>query len=466
MGAYLVRRLLLLPLTMVFILLLNFVIIHLVPGDPATLSSLGQGAGKTVSGGEHNRQFRLRYGLTLPIIWNSWVFYSMDEVKASLEKVRADPLHADTKVLKDQAPFILKPLYEIMNDGPESIKELACELFLIGSTKLLPSKTDSMQFQADEEWNSKIDILRTRFEKNRSVQDVLNSSTAPQDRTLKQKIYLSFTETRFVHYLSSVIFLDFGTRRNDPYVPVVNVVFHKLWYSLTLSVLPYFGTFLLALGFGLLMASRSGKMVDFTLDSLFLVLFAIPIFVVAPYFLEKAVSGLYIPFTDIKLPLRGFSSDPLIYENLTSLGRLKDIAAHLLLPVLCLSYGLLAVHTRLAKAAFLEASGKEYVRFAISKGVSERRLWLHHILPNGAIPLVTLAAGSLGVLLGGSVIVETIFEIPGFGKFFYDAILDRDYNVLLFSSIVGSFLTLVGYLIADIVYCLIDPRIDFSKRSL
>ncbi len=465
MVVYLARRLLLLPLTLAFILLLNFVIIHLVPGDPATLSSLGGGAGRALSGGEHNRQFRLRYGLTLPILWNSWVFDSTDKVKASLEKALTDPLHADTKTLKDKAPFILRPLYEIMKSGPDSLRPLACELFILGSTKLLPSKTDSIEFQEDEAWNSQIDILRTNFEKNRSVQDVLNACSEPKALTLRQKIHLSFVETRFVHYLSSVIRLDFGTRRNDPYMPVVDVVLHKLCYSLTLSALPYFSTFLLALVFGLIMASRSGKMVDFTLDTAFLILFAIPIFVVAPYFLEKAVQGLHIPFTDIKLPLRGFSSDPQIYENLTSMGRFKDIARHLALPILCLTYNLLAVQTRLAKSAFLEVSSKEYVRFAIAKGVGEKRLWLHHILPNGAIPLVTLAAGSLGVLLGGSVIVETIFEIPGFGKFFYDAILDRDYNVLLFSSIVGSFLTLVGYLIADIVYCLIDPRIDFEKRA-
>ena len=150
---------------------------------------------------------------------------------------------------------------------------------------------------------------------------------------------------------------------------------------------------------------------------------------------------------------------------MTSWERLKDIARHLVLPIICLSYNLLAVNSRLAKAAFVEASSKEYVRFAKSKGLSTRELWLSHIMPNGSIPLVTLAAGSLGVLLGGSVIVETLFEIPGYGKFFYDSIIERDYNVLLFSAIIGSALTLVGYLIADIVYCILDPRVDFEARG-
>jgi peptide/nickel transport system permease protein len=125
-------------------------------------------------------------------------------------------------------------------------------------------------------------------------------------------------------------------------------------------------------------------------------------------------------------------------------------------------YGSLAVSSRLSRTAILEVQRQDFVRTARAKGVAPFTIMYKHVGRNAAITIVTSLAGSLGVLLGGSLIVETMFEINGFGKFFYDAILNRDYNVIMFSAIAGSFLTLIGYLVADLTYTLLDPRVTLE----
>ena len=125
-------------------------------------------------------------------------------------------------------------------------------------------------------------------------------------------------------------------------------------------------------------------------------------------------------------------------------------------------YGSLAAQTRLSRTAVLEVLKQDYVRTAKAKGLSPSKILFKHVGRNASITIVTSIAGSLGVVLGGSLIVETLFEIHGFGKFFYDAIINRDYNVIMFSSFAGSFLSLAGYLMADIAYTILDPRLSLE----
>jgi peptide/nickel transport system permease protein len=130
--------------------------------------------------------------------------------------------------------------------------------------------------------------------------------------------------------------------------------------------------------------------------------------------------------------------------------------------MIAIMYGSLASSARLSRTAILETLRQDYVRTARAKGVATSVVLLKHVGRNAAITIVTSIAGSLGIVLGGSLIVETLFEINGFGKFFYDAVVNRDYNVIMFSAIAGSFLSLVGYLFADIAYTVLDPRVTLD----
>ena len=135
---------------------------------------------------------------------------------------------------------------------------------------------------------------------------------------------------------------------------------------------------------------------------------------------------------------------------------------HIFLPLIAIKYGTLAVQARLARTAFLEVLRQDHVRTARAKGLTTLQILTKHVGRNGSITILTSLAASLGIVLGGSLIVETLFEINGFGRFFYEAILNRDYNVVLFSAFAGSCLTLIGFLIADISYTLLDPRVSLE----
>jgi peptide/nickel transport system permease protein len=195
---------------------------------------------------------------------------------------------------------------------------------------------------------------------------------------------------------------------------------------------------------------------------MFLVLYAIPIFVVAPFLIEKVALYHFFPFTDTPIPLNGFTSPDRIYNQQISWQRLVDVLQHIALPIAAIMYGSLAAESRLSRTAVLEILRQDYVRTAFAKGLSPFKVMFKHVGRNAGITIITSLAGSLGTILGGSLIVETLFDINGFGKFFYDAIINRDYNVIMFSALAGSFLTLIGYLFADLAYMWLDPRITLE----
>jgi len=430
---YILRRLLLLPITLFFIVVVNFAIINMAPGEPTSVTEISPGGearrqeNGAVTGDERYLQFRERYGLTLPILFNTWPNLSQEYVKATLETFLQKKEYS-FKHLQDLRTRLQR------NENREISKQ---NLFL---REHLPSHLDT-----EQNLQAKILALSSWYQKNQSR----------FEPTLWQKFGIFFTETRFFRYFSRVLTLDFGTLRDDPTKTVVSEVISRFKYSLTLSVTPLIITFFLCLFFGFLMALNHNSLLDHGLNTLFLILYAIPIFVVAPFLIEEVAMKFGWPFS-------GFTSPESIYEQETSLQRLFDIARHIFLPIVAIMYGSLATQTRLARTAVLEVAKQDYVRTARAKGLTPSTVVSRYIGRNASITIVTAIAGSLGVILGGSLIVETLFEIDGFGKFFYDAVLNRDYNVIMFSAIAGSFLALVGYLLADIAYMLLDPRVSLE----
>lgn len=499
MLTYIIKRLLLLIPTLFCIILVNFVIINLAPGDPVTVTDITPEGGATrrenvsMAFGTDERylQFRERYGLTLPILFNTWPWITKEQVQENVNTLasRRYPNSAvempsrDYNALRvlagDQARFVMPKLLGIIENTKEPIKirAIASQLFARGGTQqafLGPNITDeqrafNQRIAADNQTlrelilkpsdsedvvNKKVESLGNWYKKN-----LLHYHYQP---TLGEKWHSFFFETRFCRYLSRVLSLDFGTLRNDDNKTVVSEVTKRFKYSLTLSVTPMILTFFLCFFFGALMAYHHNTPLDRSLNLMFLILYAIPIFVVAPFLIEKVALNGHFPFTNTPIPISGFTSPEGIYEKMTSSQRLLDIIQHIFLPIVAIMYGSLAVQSRLSRTAILEVLHQDYIRTARAKGVSQAQLLFKHVGRNAAITLVTSIAGSLGVILGGSLIVEMLFEINGFGKFFYDAVINRDYNVIMFSTLAGSFLTLMGYLIADITYTVLDPRITLD----
>jgi len=229
----------------------------------------------------------------------------------------------------------------------------------------------------------------------------------------------------------------------------------SLIFGLTGIVLSY----LICIPLGITKALRNGGKFDMASSVVILTGYAIPALALGMV-LKMVFCGTVDSLWDV-LPLSGFHSEN--YATLSAWGQMGDIASHMALPVMCYVIGDFAVLTLLMKNSLLEQIGKDYLRTVLAKGGSARRAIWGHALRNALIPIATGIGGILSVMFAGSVIIEQIFEIPGMGRLSLEAIVGRDYPVFMGILALTSILGLLGNLISDFCYILIDPRINFQK---
>lgn len=229
----------------------------------------------------------------------------------------------------------------------------------------------------------------------------------------------------------------------------------SLIFGLTGVLLSY----LICIPLGITKALKNGGVFDMTSSVVVLTGYAIPA-VALGMLLKMLFCGTAENLWDI-FPLSGIHSEN--FESLSLWGRFKDGVWHMVLPVLCYVIGGFAVLTLLMKNSMLDQVGKDYLRTVLAKGGSARRAVWGHALRNSLIPIATGIGGILGVMFAGSVIIEQIFEIPGMGRLSLEAIIGRDYPVFMGILALTSVLGLLGNIISDFCYTLIDPRITFSK---
>jgi peptide/nickel transport system permease protein len=202
---------------------------------------------------------------------------------------------------------------------------------------------------------------------------------------------------------------------------------------------------------------RPGSWLDSISTTTIFMLYSLPSFWVGTLILIYLCGGDYF----LLFPPAGLHS--LDFDPSWPLWRkIDDYSWHIAMPVLCETYAAFAALSRYMRSSMLENTLQDYVRTARAKGLSERVVVLKHILRNSLIPMVTMLADLLPSLVGGSVIVETIFSIPGIGQLGYQAVLARDYPVVLALFAISSALTLLGILVADLLLAFVDPRITFG----
>ncbi|MEW6746981.1 MAG: ABC transporter permease [Planctomycetota bacterium] len=258
---------------------------------------------------------------------------------------------------------------------------------------------------------------------------------------------------QYLRWLFSVATLDFGQSLDD-HRPVVERIAERLPATLSLT----FFALLLALGIAIPIGVVAGVHQDKPFDrisSLVLyALYAVPSF-------AMALGLLFLFGVELRwLPLFGIRSDD--FETLALPGKVLDLARHHLLPVLCLAYGSLAYYARFIRQSFLETVRQDYIRTARAKGLSERSVVWRHAFRNTLVPLTTLVGLLFPALVSGSLVLETLFSWPGIGRLLYDAVLSRDYPTIMGLSFLSALLVLVGTLLADIAYGLVDPRVTYE----
>jgi microcin C transport system permease protein len=229
--------------------------------------------------------------------------------------------------------------------------------------------------------------------------------------------------------------------------------------SLMFGVTGFVLSYLICIPLGIAKALRHGSRFDLASSVVVFVGYAIPPLAFGMV-LKMLLCGTIDSLFDI-FHIAGYRSDN--YETLSLWGRSVDLSWHMALPVLCYVIGDFAVLTLLMKHAMLDQIGQDYVRTVLAKGGSLKRAIWGHALRSSLIPIATGFGGILALMFAGSVIVEQVFEIPGMGKLGLEALLGRDYAVFMGILSVTSVLALLGNVLSDFCYVLIDPRIDFKK---
>jgi peptide/nickel transport system permease protein len=238
---------------------------------------------------------------------------------------------------------------------------------------------------------------------------------------------------------------------------VTSVISQRIGPTLLLSGLSILVTYVLSVPIGLYSTWRSGRVDERGTSFILYMLYSLPTYVAA----LQLLYFFYLRLKGTPWQLKpGMVSDN--YSDLTSLGKVQDISVHLILPLLCFSYGSLAYYSRFVKANMEEAIRQDYIRTARAKGVGPIRVLVQHAFRNTLIPFVTLLGLTLPGILSGSIILEQIFAWPGMGSLFFEAITFRDYPVIMALTLMFSVLTLLGQLLADVLYALVDPRVTYS----
>lgn len=264
---------------------------------------------------------------------------------------------------------------------------------------------------------------------------------------------------RYVEMLGSFARFDLG-RSFMHNKDVWQLIKEKLPVSISLGLWTFLISYLVSIPLGVAKAVREGSRFDVATTLLVLVGYAIPGFVLGVLLIVLLAGGTYLDW----FPLRGLTSDN--WEELAWPARIVDYFWHLALPLTCLVIGSFAVMTMLTKNTFVEEMRKQYVLVARAKGLDERRVLYKHIFRNALIPLVTgFPAAFVGAFFAGSVLIETLFSLDGLGLLSYEAVVRRDFPVVLGSLYLFTLIALVVKLVSDLLYVAIDPRVQFGSAA-
>lgn len=247
--------------------------------------------------------------------------------------------------------------------------------------------------------------------------------------------------------------MDMGMSSREK-TPVSQSIWKRLGATMQLSICSLLITYMLSIPIGLYSSVHRGQKRERILSLFLYGLYSFPSFVAALLLLLVFYQNM--PWDWLKLEPGLHSAN---YESLSFFGKTIDSFKHMLLPTLCYSYGSLAYLSRFIKSNMEEVVRQDYIRTARAKGVSPRNVTLHHAFRNTLIPFVTILGMSLPGLVGGSVILENIFRWPGIGQLFLDAITWRDHFLIMGLVLMFSTLTLLGQLLADMLYSVVDPRV-------
>jgi ABC-type dipeptide/oligopeptide/nickel transport system permease component len=279
------------------------------------------------------------------------------------------------------------------------------------------------------------------------------------DASFLRRFVWIFTDTQYANSLVKLLRFDFGRSMVKPYDPVGPKILDAALVSAPLMLLSETLIYLFAVPLGVLCAVYRGRFQDRAISLVLFVLNSIPSVVLGMLLLTYFCYGNFLKI----FPMYGLHAEG--YESLSGMARALDYAWHATLPVVCLTLGSLAGLAMFGRSSMLDIINQDFVRTARAKGQSEPVVILKHALRNAMIPVITLFSTFIPAMLGGSVIVEVLFGVPGMGRLSFSSIEAKDYNTMMALIYIDAIVVMLSILLSDLLYVLVDPRISFEKSE-
>ena len=492
MFKYAIKRILTFIPMLIAISLLSFVISINAPGDPVERLSKAagsEGSAEQQSGASKKikQELRKKLGLDLPIFYLSITDLASSD---TLYKVQDKYHKANLEALTHQSGNwqAVSDYYSSLLSLQKAHQQVNAKTIVVNDTSLSLNLVNESVNQLGFEIGSLLEtsdknIVALKFEKMNSLlkENIFLSDLEDPLANVKQTRENLFTNaTRWKTYIPAISWYgsknqyhlwllgngkdrkgllrgDFGISYIDSQ-PIQDKIWQKVGISFSLSLISIFLAYLISIPIGIYSAYKKDSAADKGMSLVLFVLYSMPSFFVATLLLLQFANPDNLSW----FPVSGIQ-DPTIFDPNWSLWmKLKHRMPFLILPIITYTYGSFAFLSRIMRIGMIDVVSQDYIRTARAKGLGEGKVILKHALRNSLLPIITVFAAIFPMAIGGSIIIEVIFSIPGMGVEVFNSILNYDYPMIITVFTLSGFLTMVGYLVADILYAVVDPRISYK----
>ncbi len=481
--------------------LIAFIISINAPGDPVerlTKSAGSEGTADEQSGAskKEKQEIRKKLGLDLPIFYINITNLSVSDTlykiqdrshKENLKKLAhycgnwssvseyyKSILILEKKSKKLVAENIIKQNYsnidsntnqkELLNSINETINQIGFEVGSLCETSdynLIDLKLNKIQSYIDS--NQYLALLKTDFNKTKNLKNNLISNEKKW-KTYIPAIHWYGSKNQYHMWLfgngkdrKGLIRGDFGISYIDSQ-QISTKIWDKIGISFGLSIISILLAYLVSIPIGIYSAYRKDSKTDRITSLVLFVLYSMPSFFVGTVLLLQFANPDNLSW----FPVSGIQDPTLFDSEWGFFKKLSHRMPYLILPIITYTYGSFAFLSRIMRIGMIDIVSQDYIRTARAKGLGEKKVILKHALRNSLLPIITVFAAIFPMAIGGSIIIEMIFSIPGMGLEIFTSILNYDYPMIVTVFTLSGFLTMLGYLIADILYAVVDPRISYK----
>lgn len=478
MFEYIIKRILIFIPTLFIISLMAFALSKLAPGDPVEMITKGGGNSDSgqltdmLAGEKAYKETAERLGLNLPAFYFGLSSASYpdtlhnivnqserDNVSSLVDSYGNWPAIAKyyetLKKLERQA--LLIPGDSLNHQSKRTVRSNVKDLYINNQDGTVNRLLKEIDEAVKVDSSMRVNLSKTSQELLASYASVKNDATPFKKYIPSIKWY--GMNNQYHNWITNFFMGDFGYSYLDNR-PVANKMWDALRWTLLINFISILLAYLLSIPLGISTAVRKDSKYDRITTTLLFILYSLPSFWIATLLIVFFTSPEYGTWLNL-FPSGGISDVP---KDAPFMTRFFDIAHHLMLPILCVTYGSLAFIARQMRGGMLDVIKQDYIRTAKAKGLDQKTIIWKHAFRNSLFPIITMFAYVFPAAIAGSVVIEVIFGIPGMGELAYKSIIARDwpvvYTVLMFAAI----LTMIGNLVADMLYAVADPRVTFASK--